>query len=234
MPAKLPAGMLRCGRQHPHSSEHRQQLSLCSSSISQGWEGCTSGQAWLPKSMGCALLSPCGWEFGCPQHCPVMLWQGELCPQLHCCLGELGRSHTDTYIKLYTIGAVTNSWAQGEQFGRRWASLDLRRDQLPPKRVCLGFHISLNHPLKKFTTTLSDLYKRHKQDNPSIIRVAKLCWAARKQQPHAARSRDLPQIQEAAQALGLLMGKWGRTRSPISSQHTSLCSTPHISDTQHC
>lgn len=105
-------------------------------------------------------------------------------------------------------------------------------------RVCLGFHISLNHPLKKFTTTLSDLYKRRNQDNPSISRVAKLCWAARKQQPQAACSRDLPQSQEAARVLRLLMGKQGRakgttkaplTRLPISSQHTSLCSTPHIS-----
>lgn len=145
-----------------------------------------------------------------------------------------GRARQVQHIKLDKISAVTNSWAQGVQFGRRWASLDLRRDQLPQKRVCVRFHISLNHPLKKFTTTLSDLYKRHKQDNPSIIRVAKLRWAAQKQQPHAACSRDLPQIQKAAWALRLLMGKWGRTRSPISSQHTSLCSTPHISDTQHC
>lgn len=83
MPANPPAGMLRCGGQHPRSTKPHRQLPLCSSSSTQGWEGYTSEQASLPKSMGYMLPSPCGWKFGCPWHHPVNVWPEEPCPQLH-------------------------------------------------------------------------------------------------------------------------------------------------------
>lgn len=142
--------------------------------------------------------------------------------------------------------------------GKRWTSLDLRRDRLPSARVCLGFYISLNGPPEMFTTTLSGLQKRHNQGSSplttsqynhtgSSVPASQAVLGSTKEQPRAARSRDLPQKQEAAQVLSLqpplLLEKPGRakgtakpplTSPPISSQRTSLCSPQHRSDTQRC
>lgn len=175
MPAKQPAGMLRCGGQHLRSTTHCQRFPLCSNSTMQGWEGYTSGQALLPKSMGCALPSPCGWEFGCPWHRPAMVWPGEPCPQLHRlhrhCLGDLGRSNTGTYIKLGKISAVKLlglGIVNGKEMGQ--PGPEEGPAAFSKGRVCLGFYTSLNGPLEKFITTLSDLHKRHNQGNSPLTR----------------------------------------------------------------
>lgn len=148
-----------------------------------------------------------------------------------------------------------NSWAWGVQIGKRWGQPGPEEGPaaFSEESVCLGFYISLNCHLKKFTTTLSGLHKRHNQGNPPLTRsqynhtgsrvpaTQAVLGSAKAATLSCARSRDLLQIQEAARALRLqsplLLEKQGRakgtakpplSRSPISSQHTSLCSPPSL------
>lgn len=97
------------------------------------------------------------------------------CPQQNCLHYHrpegLGRSNTDTYIKLDKIGAIKlliSGNANGKEMGQPGPEEGSAASS--KARVCLGFYISLNCPLEKFTTTPSGLHKRRYQGNPPLTR----------------------------------------------------------------
>lgn len=98
------------------------------------------------------------------------------CPQLRClhrhCPGGLGRSNTGTYIKSGKIGAVNKLRGSGSANGKEMGQPGPEEGPaaFSEGRVCLGFYLSLNCPLEKFTTTLSGLRKRHNQGNRPLTR----------------------------------------------------------------